>query len=175
MTPRSIRRAAERKALKLARKQDRQSPVALPQPALAERTVLLPGAADAVYCAHVNQLMAEYQPVGLRESNLVVAIADTEWRLRRIPVLELALYARGRDEFDEKFSSQSDPNRRAVLTDLETMLVYEKQLRTLHLQESRLRRAREKDLAELQTLQAEREAREAAEETELGSNFQPQL
>ena len=207
MTPRSIRRAAERKAQKLARKQEQQSAASPAQiaanranallstgPRTAEgqarssanalktgltgRTVLLPGDDAAVYCAHVNQLAAEYQPAGLRESNLVLAIADTEWRLRRMPVLELALYARGRDEFDEKFSSQPDPNRRAVLTDLETLLVYEKQLRNLHLQEARLRRAREKDMAELQALQNERAAREAAAveaaaETGLASNFHP--
>ena len=132
MTPRSIRRAAERKALKLARKQDQQSAISPAQLAanransqlstgprtaqgqarsstnalrtgLTGRTVLLPGDSAEAYVTHIEQLTAEWRPVGARESNLVMSIADTEWRLRRVPALEYALFARGREELAEKF------------------------------------------------------------------------
>ena len=207
MTPRSIRRAAERKAQKLARKQGLPQQPTAASPAqvaanrvnaqlstgprteagklrsssnalktgLTGRTVLLPGDDADAYAEHIHYLFDAYQPVGLQEESLVMAIADTEWRLRRVPLLELAIYARGRDEFEEKFASQPNPVRRAFLLELETLLIYEKPLRNLHLQESRLRRAREKDIAELQALQAERLACETAEaesESELASNFQ---
>ncbi|MDQ2711726.1 MAG: hypothetical protein M3Y24_05720 [Acidobacteriota bacterium] len=76
--------------------------------------------------------------------------------------LEMAIYARGRDEFAEKFAHE-DPTVRAGKIDLETFLVYEKPLRNLQLQEGRLRRQREKDLATLRTMQQEREAEEKAQ------------
>ena len=133
---------------------------------LTGRTVLLPGDDAVAYTALVEHLFEEWQPAGLSESNLVLSLADAEWRLRRVPVLEYALFSRGREEFQEKFAAQPDPERRAALTDLETMFVYEKQLRNLHLQEARLRRQREKDLAELKALQAERSA-QAAEQAEV--------
>ncbi len=77
----------------------------------------------------------------------------------RIPELEMAIYARGRDEFAEKFAHE-DPAVRGSKIDIETFLAYERQLRNLQLQEGRLRRQREKDLADLRTIQKEREAEE---------------
>ena len=90
------------------------------------------------------------------------AIADTEWRLLRIPALEMAIYARGRSQFAEAFSHE-DLVARPGLIELQTFLAYEKQLRNLQLQEARLRRHREKDLAELRTTQQQRIAEERAQ------------
>jgi hypothetical protein len=126
---------------------------------LTGRTVLLPSEDAEAYRQHITAYENELQPVGLCESELVQSIADTQWRLMRIPALEMAIYARGRSEFAEKFESE-DPALRPALIDSETFLVYQKPLRNLQLQESRLRRQREKDLAELQSLQNEREERE---------------
>jgi hypothetical protein len=67
----------------------------------------------------------------------------------------MAIYAHGRSEFASRFEEE-EPASRPALLDLETFLAYEKQLRNLHIQEGRLRRQREKDLAELRTA---REAR----------------
>ncbi len=179
MTPRSIRRAAERKAQKLARKQAKLNPaepVELSEAQLAAnranaqlstgprtaegkarsstnavktaltgRTVLLPSDDPARYQHHVEQYENEFQPVTEREAVLVQSLADTDWRLLRIPSLELALFKRGREQ---------------GVSELDTFLQYEKQLRNLQLQEARLRRHREKDLAELRQLQAERIAEE---------------
>ncbi|MGH9608710.1 MAG: hypothetical protein ACRD34_03460, partial [Bryobacteraceae bacterium] len=49
------------------------------------------------------------------------------------------------------------------LIELETFLFYEKQLRNLNIQEARLRRHREKDMAELEKLQKERIQKEQHE------------
>ena len=200
MTPRSIRRAAERKARKQEEKAARlaaadSSPIEETVPAISParlaanrenaqlstgprteegkrkssanavktaltgRTVLLPSDDVAAYEYHVKQYDRELRPLGARERALVQSIADTDWRLMRIPELEMAIYARGRDQFAEKFAHE-DPVVRASKIDLETFLVYEKQLRNLQLQEGRLRRQRDKDLADLRTMQKEREARE---------------
>jgi hypothetical protein len=235
MTARSIRRAAERKALKLARKAARdQQPTSSavpPAPAQAEEapaispnrlaanranarlstgprseegkrtsslnavktaltgaTVLLSTDDAADYQRHIAAYEKELQPVGLEESELVQSLADISWRLRRIPALEMAIYAQGRIEFADQFEDQQarqpsgawstqsrnrqapakalpgdylrDPDVRRSLIELHTHLVYEKQLRNLQLQEARLVRRREKETAALRRLQEERKQHE---------------
>ena len=132
---------------------------------LTGRTVLLPADDSAAYAAHIAEYESEYQPVGLRERELVQSLADTSWRLQRIPGLELALYARGRAEFAETFS-QDDPTLVASKIELETFLKYEKQLKNLQLQEARLTRRYEKESAELRSLQKERQATQAPKSEE---------
>jgi hypothetical protein len=205
MTPRSIRRAAERKALKLARKSARnpqegttfeaQTPpvetvlisearlaanranarlgtgpktpegkakVSLNavKTALTGATVLLSTDDAAEYHRHIALYEKEFKPVGLEESEFVQSLADISWRLRRIPALEMAIYAQGRIEFANHFEDQEDPAVRRGLIELHTHLVYERQLRNLQLQESRLVRRREKESAELRRLQQERAQKE---------------
>ncbi len=127
--------------------------------ALTGRTVLLPSDDVIAYEQHVASYEKEFQPAGGRETELVQSIADAQWRLMRIPALEMAIYARGRSEFAQKFESE-EPALRPSIIDLETFLAYQKPLRNLQLQEGRLRRQREKDLAELRSLQEAREERE---------------
>jgi hypothetical protein len=124
---------------------------------LTGRTVLLPSDDAEAYERHLVAYEAEFQPVGLRERELVQSLADIQWRLQRIPGLEMAIYARGREEFAEKFEEQ-DPAVRSARIDLETFLQYQKPLRNLQIQEGRLQRQREKDMAELRELQEERRA-----------------
>jgi len=190
MTPRSIRRAAERKALKEARKSARVAESATPEPAvtparlaanqansqlstgprtpegkaksslnavktaLTGRTVLLPTDDVAAYEDHIQIYVDEFQPVGPRESELVQALADHGWRLNRIASLEMAIYAYGHEQFAEQFADRGA--MAAGFIQMHTFLHYEKQLRNLQIQESRLRRNREKDTAELRRLQQER-------------------
>ncbi|HEY6991285.1 MAG TPA: hypothetical protein VH369_23005 [Bryobacteraceae bacterium] len=217
MTPRSIRRAAERKARKLARKAAREQQQLSPEPPQTEITheifpvrleanranallstgprttegkrtcslnavktgltgvtVLLPTDDAAEYQRHIAAYQEEFQPVGLEESDLVQSLADIAWRLRRIPALEMAIYARGRVEFADLFEDEKDPGVRRSLIELHTHITYEKQLRNLQLQEARLVRRREKETAELRRLQGEREQKERqAQET--GAKQKPKL
>jgi hypothetical protein len=124
---------------------------------LTGRTVLLPGDDIAAYHQHVASLEAHYQPATDAEKLLVQSIADAEWRAARIPTLETGIYALGRQEFAALFEHE-DPAVRPALLDAKTFLVYQRQLNNLTLQENRLRRQREKDIAELRQLQADREA-----------------
>ncbi len=202
MSPRSIRRAAEREAEKLARKAEKLSlhsnadaatePSAAPSEArllanrsnaqlstgprtiegktkssfnavktgLTGRTVLLPTEDAAAYEQHVQDCAAEFRPSGSYEAALVQSIADTAWRLRRIPELEMGIYALGHDEQLAEHAAAGNESPDTHFFELNTFLKYEKQLRNLQLQESRLRRHREKDMAELRALQAERCAKE---------------
>jgi hypothetical protein len=178
MTPRSIRRAAERKANKLARKaainrenaQLSTGPVTEAGKAISSlnalksgltgRTVLLSTDNAAQYQTHIQSYEEHFQPVGPEEQALVQSIADTSWRLARIPGLEMAIYAQGRIEFADEFEEQDEAVRPALI-EAQTYLAYEKQIRNLHLQEARLVRRREKETAELRRLQQERIAKEA--------------
>jgi hypothetical protein len=125
---------------------------------LTNRTVLLPADAAAEYQRHLAAFEQELQPVGPRECELAQSIADTWWRLRRIPALEMALFAKGRLEFADLFQ-EHEPAARPHLIDAHTFIVYEKQIRSLQQQEARLARRREKETAELRGLQEERTGR----------------
>jgi hypothetical protein len=122
---------------------------------LTGRTVLLSTDDAAAYEQHIREYSKDLDPVGQRESDLVQSIADSSWRLQRVPTLEAAIYAQGRIQFASHFD-EHDTALRSSLIELQTHLAYEKQLRNLHIQESRLHRRREKDLAELRELQKQR-------------------
>ena len=130
---------------------------------LTGRTVLLPSDDVAEYERHLAAYAEEFAPVGLLETNLVQSIADTDWRLRRIPALESALFAKGRIEFADLFNEQ-DLAARPHLIDAHTFIAHEKQIRNLQLQEARLTRRREKEIAELRRLQNEHTGRSAAQQ-----------
>ena len=128
---------------------------------LTGRTVLLPGDDAALYEAHISKFVSYYQPSSDEERNLVQLLADTDWRLMRIPALEMGIYALGRLEFAELFSKE-DEAVRDQLIQAKIFLVYQRQLNNLSIQENRLRRQREKDIAALKELQEQRRRRTKA-------------
>jgi hypothetical protein len=131
--------------------------------ALTGRTVLLPAEDAAAYQQLVQGFYDSRQPVGDREKILVQSLADTQWRLLRIPALELGIYAIGRRNLAELFPDQEDPQIRGALIDAEVFLTYQRQLSNLSIQEGR---QREKDSAELLQLQTERKQRLESELTQ---------
>ncbi len=126
---------------------------------LTGRTVLLPAEDAAEYEHHIRAYEKELQPVGQIEADLVRSIANTTWRLKRIPALEMAIFAQGSLEFADSFK-EHDLSLRPAMMELQTFMKYEKQLRNLQLQEARLARRREKETAELRKLQSERLAQQ---------------
>lgn len=160
MSPRSIRRAAERRVRKEQNRErqrtassgvsERVAPSAV-ETGLTGRTVLLHSNDAEAYRRHILAYQTEYNPVGLRECELVQSLADTQWRLNRIPALESGIYALGHTEFEGVVEAEQ--------IELQTYLRYEKSLRNLQLQESRLLRRYQKEMAELRTFQKERENR----------------
>ena len=122
---------------------------------LTGRTVLLPSEDAALYEQHLARFVQEHAPVGDAEQTLVQSLADTQWRLLRIPSLEAGIYALGRLEFADLFANE-DESVRTHLISAKTLLVYQRQLNNLNLQENRLRRQREKDTGALRELQESR-------------------
>jgi hypothetical protein len=122
---------------------------------LTGRTVLLPGDDAARYETHVARFIARFQPSGEEEQNLVQSLADTEWRLLRIPSLEAGIYALGRLECAELFPSEDEAVRQQLI-EAKIFLSYQRQLNNLSIQENRLRRQREKDTSALRELRENR-------------------
>ena len=58
---------------------------------LTARTAVLPSEDPAAYDSHHQQFRDEYQPATPTESQLVRELADTSWRLNRIPLIEARL------------------------------------------------------------------------------------
>ncbi len=127
---------------------------------LTGRTVLLPSEDAAAYEAHLARYRDEFQPVGVRETQLVQNLADTQWRLDRIPSLENGLFVLGRLRYAELF-----PDQEAMpLLDAHILMTEAKHFKNLHLQESRLRRQYQQDAQELKERQAERKKEQEAQE-----------
>ena len=122
---------------------------------LTGRTVVLPTEDIAAYNTHVQSFFTGWNPQTDDERTLVQAIADTEWRLLRIPSLEAGLYALGRFEFVAEFASE-DPDTRQSLIQVKTFQAYRRDFTNLSLQEARLRRQRERDAEKLTELQDQR-------------------
>jgi hypothetical protein len=129
---------------------------------LTGRTVLLPGDDAVAYQSHVDRIFAQWQPYDDTERALTQTLADTEWRLLRIPSLEAGIYALGRLEFNEKFDSEPE-SVRASLIEAHTFLTYRKDLNNLSIQENRLLRQHENTAAALRNTQEERRKRTDAQ------------
>ncbi len=144
---------------------------------LTGQAVLLPSEDAARYQSHCDAYHKELKPVGAFETTLVQSIADHDWRLARIPILEANFHALGEFEL-------AGENIPAHLLEAHIQIAYEKHFRNLHLQQNRLTRYRAKDLAELKALQQARfeeekrtyelaaTLKEQAEAT--GQTFQPE-
>ncbi len=100
---------------------------------LTARTPVLPTEDPEAYQRHIQQFLDEYAPATATETQLVHEIANTAWRLNRIPLLEA-----------EMFSQAPNPQSQIPL------------LATLGLHGSRLSRQSQKALDQLREIQADR-------------------
>src|SRR5271163_900658 len=69
---------------------------------LTARTAVLPSEDPAAYQLHCRQFFAEHQPATPTETQLVQELADTAWRINRIPLLEADLLTRAANPPNEK-------------------------------------------------------------------------
>jgi hypothetical protein len=135
---------------------------------LTGRTVLLPSDDVAAYQAHTERVFLQYSPETGEENRLAQSIADTLWRLERIPALEAGIYAIGRRELASQFADEQEEPVRKAMIEAQVFLTYRRDLNNLSIQEARLRRQYEKDQTELKRLIAER--RHAAEQKQHAEN-----
>ncbi len=109
---------------------------------------VLPLEDSAAYEAHCRGFRDEYQPATATETQLVQELADTAWRLNRIPKLEAGLLDR---------AANPSTDREEISFDV---IDAHRTLATLGLHGSRLSRQFQKTLTMLRELQAERRQRE---------------
>jgi hypothetical protein len=115
---------------------------------LTARTAVLPAEDPEAYQRHIQQFLDEYQPATPTETQLVHEIADTAWRLNRIPLLEAGLFAQ-------------DPSPQSLIP----------ALATLGLHGARLSRQFQKALDQLALIQDDRRRQERRQLTEAAELF----
>ncbi len=124
---------------------------------LTGQTVLLPTDQATAYQAHLDRHFTRYSPATDEEHTLVQMIADSEFRILRIPGLETSIYAIGSKKLADLHPDEQDPSARETLIRGEVLLAYRRDLTNLALQERRLRNQHKSDLAKLEGLQKERQ------------------
>jgi hypothetical protein len=121
------------------------------------RTAVLPSEDPAAYQQHRRQFLEEYRPATPTETAFVEELADTSWRLKRIPLLEADVLSRAldcspaRQQGDTPVPSPQSPAPAVAA------------LATLGLHGHRLSRQFHKTLEHLREIQLERRERERKE------------
>ncbi len=118
---------------------------------LSSHTAVLPSEDAQAYQHHCLQFHDEYQPKTPTETQLVQELADTAWRLNRIPLLEADLLTRAADK---------RATREPIACDIAEAT---RALATLSLHGQRLSRQFQKTLDQLRALQTERREREQSD------------
>jgi hypothetical protein len=111
---------------------------------LTSQSPVLANEDPAAYQGHCRQLIDEYQPATPTEKQLTQELADTAWRLNRIPLLEAALLER----------AANPPTDQAAI-DFDIVDAH-RALATLGLHYQRLSRQFQKALDKLREIQVER-------------------
>jgi hypothetical protein len=112
---------------------------------LTASSAVLPSEDRAAYDAHRRGFFDEYQPTTQTETQLVQEIADTAWRLNRIPSLEAALLDRA-----------ANPPSEQARIDFDIVDAH----RALGLHYTRLSRQFQKTVDQLREIQSDRAERE---------------
>jgi hypothetical protein len=115
---------------------------------LTARTAVLPSEDLAAFEQHRRQFLDEYRPATPTETQLVHELADTAWRLNRIPLLEADLLARAANPPSEEAAIAFD------IVDAHRLLA------SLGLHGQRLSRQFQKTLEHLRQIQYDRRERE---------------
>ena len=115
---------------------------------LTGQTAVLPTEDPIAYQQHCRQFADEHQPATATETHLVQELADTSWRLKRIPVLEADLLSRA-------LSPTPSPEPPAFdIVDAHRLLA------SLGLHATRLSRQFHKTLEQLREIQLDRHERQ---------------
>jgi hypothetical protein len=126
---------------------------------LTGRTVLLPSDDAKAYSDHIANYFVRFDPRTPEEEEVVQELAQTKWRLLRIPQLEDDIYALGIVTFASLFDDQPEAIRPGLIR-AHTFVTFGKRFDNLYLQESRLTRRYSVLLKQLGELNLQRQAEE---------------
>jgi hypothetical protein len=123
---------------------------------------------------HCSGIRESLDPVGALELELAQSIAEDHWRLKRARVIETGIFALGQQGALGALvtNDRDDPAQLPIdeaLSRARTWLAKSENFQLLALYEQRIHRAIQKNMAELRTLRAERQAarKQALEEAQL--------
>ena len=118
---------------------------------LTARSAVTPSEDHVVYQRHVCQFMDEFKPATPTETQMVQQLADTSWRINRIPMLEADILAR----LEPSDSPAPSPEPPAFdIVDAHRLLA------NLTLNSTRLSRQFQKTLEQLREIQLDRREQE---------------
>ncbi len=124
---------------------------------LTSQVVVLPSEDMVVYENFRAAFIEALAPVGPEECQLAQRIADTNWRINRVPAQESNLFALALQEpLPEHLAAIEDSPARTALIETNALITHERQFRNLHLQEQRLHRELRRLTDELLDMQTER-------------------
>ena len=126
---------------------------------LTARTAVLPTEDPEAYQRHIQQFLDEYAPANATETQLVHEMADTSWRLNRIPFLEAELLSR----------ATNPPTEQAAI-DFDIVDAH-RALATLGLHGARLSRQFHKAVEQLRDIQQERHRLQRRQINEAAEHF----
>lgn len=130
---------------------------------LTAGTVVLPTEDMEAYQHFSAAIRGEFEPVGALEDQLAQLIADTHWRLNRIPTLETNIFALAQLEpIPDHLAHLDEGLARTALIQANALITHERQFRNLHLQEQRLHRILRDAISDLGALQRDRLLEEPA-------------
>src|SRR5712692_7956593 len=129
---------------------------------LTGHTIVLPTEDMAAYQHFTKRFFDDLKPIGILEEQLVQSLADTSWRLNRIPALENNLLALGVAEHSDHINTEH-PEVHAALAIAEALRQQTRAFSALSLHGQRLSRQFDRTLQQLRDLQAERRAAEQAQ------------
>src|SRR5712691_11494335 len=129
---------------------------------LTGHTIVLPTEDLAAYQRFTKRFFDDLKPISVLEEQLVQSLADTSWRLNRIPALENNLLALGFAEHSDRIITEH-PEVHAALAIAEALREQTRAFSALSLHGQRLSRQFERELRQLRELQAERRSAEQRE------------
>jgi hypothetical protein len=132
---------------------------------LTGHTIVLPEEDLAAYHVFTQQFFDDYKPVGVLETQYVQIVADTSWRLNRMPALEHNLMALGFSEHEHR-----EAHPAPVIT--EALRDRTRALNAISMHGERLSRQLERTVQRLQNLQSQRRATEASQLSEAAALLQ---
>ena len=138
---------------------------------LTGHAIVMPAEDLAAYNALTKQSFEDLKPVGFLEKHFAQIIADTTWRLERIPALESNLMALGFSEHENRIKTEH-PEAHAAMVIIEATREQTRALNAISQHGARLSRQLERTLKQFQDLQSRRLATEATQLREAASLLQ---
>src|ERR1700722_7055347 len=126
---------------------------------LTGQTIVLPSEDLAAYQTHSQSFLAEYQPKGATETQLVQSLLDTAWQVNRAASVETNLFSLGITEMEERIRA-SHPEAETALAMALAYREHNRAFANIGISRQRLTRQFDRTLNQLRQIQADRRATE---------------